>query len=365
MARSSRKTLIPSDEVGYYHVFNRCVRGAYLSAPDANPTILFDRRKRWIQARIGYLCQALAVEVCDFSLMDNHFHLILRNRPDLVPCYSDEEVALRWWHLHPMQKDSKGRPAEPRDFQLRIWTDDTVKMTLIRQQLSNISYFMKLFSEYVARRANAEDDQHGAFFEKRFKVKRLLHEQAILACSAYVNLNHVRAGITTSLELSPFTSGYERIQALLRWKRKRALNGQRTDTVTVQDETSIEGSLFLCPVRLTAGWELVTTPKHNPYPANRASHRGFLPMGLLKYLQMVDWTARHWGPDKPQRIPHHLEPILDRLQLDGDGWLKSVEQAAELYGTATGRTADLRREAVRRGRPWIHGPGRARDWPDA
>ena len=36
--------------------------------------------------------------------MVNHVHVILRNRPDVVAGWSDEEVAQRWWQLFPFKK---------------------------------------------------------------------------------------------------------------------------------------------------------------------------------------------------------------------------------------------------------------------
>ncbi len=52
----------------------------------------------------------------------------------------------------------------------------------------------------------------GRFFEGRLKCQKLLDEAAILACSVYVDLNPVRAGIADTPEGSTHTSAYERIQ---------------------------------------------------------------------------------------------------------------------------------------------------------
>ena len=40
-------------------------------------------------------------------------HVVLRNRPDVVQDWSDEEVARRWWFLFPARKDAAGQPEEP------------------------------------------------------------------------------------------------------------------------------------------------------------------------------------------------------------------------------------------------------------
>jgi hypothetical protein len=97
MARIPRKDRIENADVGVSHCINRCVRRAFLCGTDAVSGKCFDHRKQWIQDRLEFLAGVFGVDVMGFAVMSNHMHLVLRNRPDVVREWSDEEVARRWW----------------------------------------------------------------------------------------------------------------------------------------------------------------------------------------------------------------------------------------------------------------------------
>jgi hypothetical protein len=109
--------------------------------------------------------------------MSNHLYLIVYTDPATARSWSDDEVIERWQGVLPSQhkKSSSTVCAE--------W------ITERRVCLTSLSRFTKLLNEHIARRANAEDDCTGHFWESRFRSQALLDERAITAAMAYVDIN--------------------------------------------------------------------------------------------------------------------------------------------------------------------------------
>jgi hypothetical protein len=344
MARAPRREVIADGEVGIYHCVNRCVRRAYLCGRDNVTGQSFEHRREWIRERLEFLAGQFGLEVLGFAVMSNHLHVILRSRPDVVAAWSDDEAARRWWHIFPQRHDDEGNASEPTAADLRMLQADVKRFAEIRKRLSNVSWFMRCLAEPIARRANREDDCTGRFWEGRFKCLPLLDEAAVAACSVYVDLNPVRAGVAKTPEASEFTSAHERIHA--DEPRKCPAKRQR---VTPRDG-------WLSPVELDARRE-----ERSKQPRRRASHKGFLPLSQLQYLELLDWTGRQVRQDKRGAIPAELAPILDRLQLSHETWVATVQHFGKWFHRAAGRPETLAREAHRRGRHWLSGISHSRE----
>ena len=174
----------------------------------------------------------------------------------------------------------------------------------------------------------------------------------------YVDLNPIRAGKAETPESSEYTSAYERIQSLRRCQTQQADKpisiGQ---TVSKSDQqAAAEADLWLLPISLAAADVAPDAAiPSNPFPARRASNRGFLSLALGEYLQLLDWTGRQLRSDKRGTIPDQQPPILARLKLDATRWPAVVADFPRLFRSAAGRVQELVREAERRGLRWLHG----------
>lgn len=353
MPRIPRKFVFDPSEVGIYHCVNRCVRRAFLCGTDQVSGRCFDHRKEWIQRRLEFLAGQFGLDVLGFAIMSNHIHVVVRNRPDIVAGWSDDEVARRWWNIFPKRKDDAGNPAEPTDFELQMITASPERLGEVRARLTSIPWFMRCLVEPIARQANREDACSGRFWEGRYRCQPILDEAALAACLAYVDLNPIRAGIAGSPETSRFTSVYERIRALVPGHALPTKGESRSRHA--EQSGGIEGANADPDAAWLSPFELTAAANHDDVPASRASNKGCLPMTFAEYLQLLDWTGRQAREDKRGMIPHDLAPVFERLNLSGEGWLNLVCDFRRKFRRAAGTPASLSQEAAKRGCQKMHG----------
>lgn len=370
MARAVRNEVIDESTPGVYHCINRCVRRAFLCGHDPVSGRNFDHRKVLIQQRMEFLAGQFGLDVLGFSIMSNHLHVVLRNRPDVVATWSDDEVARRWWNLFPARRDENGLPAEPQPHELAMLTASAAALAERRKRLSSLSWFMRCLCEGIARQANREDKCTGRFWEGRFKCQALLDEAAILACSVYVDLNPIRAGVAATPETSKFTSAYERIKAnkeLQGAETSKSVAAKRAARATPSDakratsaEAEAKRDAWLSPIELNEAASAMPG-RSEQAPSRRASNLGFLPLNLAEYLKLLDWTGRQIRHDKRGAIPPDLQPILERLHVVGEAWVDQVQHFGRWFRRAVGRASTLSEAAVQRGRRWLQGIGHSRE----
>ena len=349
MARQARGESVDPRNIQLVHCFNRCVRRAMLCGYDSYSGKDYSHRREWFQQRMKLLAAVFGIDIVTYAIMSNHFHVILRSRPDVVQQWSDEEVARRWWTLHPARKDAEGNAAEPAESDLAPIINDPNRLAEIRRRLSDVSWWMKSLCEPIARRANREDQVTGKFWEARFRAEPILDEASLLACAVYVDLNPVRAAMAQSPEESTFTGARDRIDdlktgqpapelaSLAQWERdpERVCSG------------------WLAPIELSKDDDLGAAVDRS---GRRASRKGWLNISVTDYLEILDWTGRLIRHDKRGAIPASLKPILQRIGLKQSGWRKLITRFGRLYKRVIGLADSIAREAVRRGQSLMHAP---------
>ena len=314
---TARKEVILEGAEAVYHCVSKCVRRAYLCGIDPYTGDDHTHRKEWIKSRIRELASVFAVEVSAYAIMSNHFHIILRTRPDMAEDWPDREVAERWLKLF-----SKSRPVEddktPPQSEVKLLIGDPERMRELRQRISSLSWFMRSLNEYVSRRANQEDECKGRFWEGRFTCQTLLDESAVLACMAFVDLNPVRSGLVERLEDIDHTSMQERIEL------RRDSSGSAAWLCPIGDESPDGG-------------------------------KGLLPIMLDQYIALIDWTGKQLRLDKPDTVPDHLAILLERLEINKDRWVETVVNYGRLFHRVAGRPESIANTARQAGITWMAG----------
>jgi REP element-mobilizing transposase RayT len=203
----ARELVLPPHAVGTYHVLSRCTRRDFLLGGK------HAHRRAWVAGLLAELLDGFAIDLHAFAIMSNHVHLVLRPRPDLASSWSARQVATRGLTQIPVRSGA-GLEALPvtrtltdRYAENETWIKDH------RERLSSLTWFMRLFKQRIARRANAEDDCRGHFWESRFLSVPLLDMGAVIGCMAYVDRNPLRAQMVSDPADATFTSIAHRLCA--------------------------------------------------------------------------------------------------------------------------------------------------------
>ncbi len=329
-----RSRYVQENQEAFYHCFCRCVRRAFLSGFDPVTNQDFSHRKAWIVDRMRYLAGIFAIDVCAFAVLANHYHNILRTRPDIAASWSDREVATRWLQLCPRKPRSKGKPVPSIEDQITALLSSPHRIAQLRQRLCSLSWFMGRLNEFIARAANADDKVKGRFWESRFKCQVLLDDIALLACMAYVDLNLIRAGLAATPEDSDFTSIQERIRV---WQRanKSSVPAQAESAIHRESHPLVDS--WLCPIK------------------TNSQRRGILDMSEAEYFDLVDKSGRTIRQDKRGFINPDLSPILSRIGAKPGSWIRVVTNFGSIFRIAAGRQSNLRDFAAKIGIRWIYG----------
>lgn len=319
----ARKTLVCVETTPYYHCFGRCVRRAFLCGKDTYSGRSYEHRRAWIQERLAQLTRVFAIDLCAYALMSNHYHLVLRLKPERCDAWSDIEVVERWMQLFAgtplMRRYAKGE---------QLSQDEQATAREIvgqwRRRLSDLSWFMRCLNEHIARRANAEDGCTGHFWEARFRSQALLDDIALLRGMVYVDLNPIRASLASTIEDSHYTAARQRFEALIQGGKK-----QEGDS-----DLPILAPFFS------------DEPQEGEPP---------LPFRATDYLELLDTTSRCCVQGKRGFVSGSKPRLIERLGIDAHAWLHCMVTVRGPRHRALGSPGALRQFAATLSLKWVHG----------
>jgi REP element-mobilizing transposase RayT len=174
MARVAR--LKYSEQDAWYHLHSRIAgREGEFPLSEAVPT------RRLIET-IEHFSRVYFCEVAAFSVMGNHYHLVVKF--DGRRMVSREELRARTRIMYPSKMSQ---------LQVDAWSDE--QWEHYRQRLFDVSEYMRNIQSAYARWYNRSHQRRGRFWADRFKSVYLQNLQAVIDCMLYVELNPVRAGL--------------------------------------------------------------------------------------------------------------------------------------------------------------------------
>ncbi len=334
----ARKNQISLDATTHYHCISRCVRRHYLCGEDPLTGKDFSHRRNWIRTRIFELGEIFAIRICSYAVMSNHLHVVLCVDQERALAWDEPEVARRWLELFGGTPLVRSYIAGEKlsDAQLSAVSSLIKKY---RKRLFSISWFMRCLNEPIARWGNAEDDVTGRFWEGRFKSQALLDEAAVIAAMAYVDLNPIRAVMAETPEESDYTSIQQRIL-------------EQNPKISAGDESALEE----IPEDLRAAiGRLMPFVDQAPDGTERT-----IPYESRDYLELVDWSGRAIIEGKRGKIRDDLPPILERLKIDPDNYVRFIKRTQKhRFHSVIGAVARMRETAGEFGRTFLKGQNAA------
>lgn len=297
----SRKSQICLSATPYYHCVSRCVRRAYLCGEDKVTGKSYEHRRQWVENKMLFLTAVFAIEVCAYAIMSNHSHMVLFINQKEAESWNTYEILTRWHRIF------KGSLLTQKYLQYESLTKAEIKTVenialIYQKRLADISWFMRVLNEGIARKANQEDNCTGRFWEGRFKSQALLDEAALLTCMAYVDLNPVRANLAKTPRESNYTSVKQRIY--------HALNGEQ-------------------PCQLKP----FLTKEHQSMEA--------LPFSLLDYFRLIDVTSQSIKVGNMGSVKTKATKILTHFKIEAEKWIIMIKQFETIFHGAVGNKSSL------------------------
>jgi hypothetical protein len=144
---------------------------------------------------------------------------------------------------------------------------------------------------------------------------------------SYVDLNPVRTGIADMPETSDFTSIQERIRYYHKQLKKK-------------------GNASKAQLSAPKGLLPFTGGEHQ-------NKKQGIPFSLADYLELTDWAGRAIREDKTGAIPARLSPILERLNINPEAWLDTVQNYNNNFYNVVGTRKAIKAYSAALERQWF------------
>jgi putative transposase len=123
---------------------------------DAHTGKSFEHRRQWIVDRIKELTDIFAIDSCAYSVLSNHYHVIVHVDAEQATGWSEQQVIERWERLFSLPVIVQRYRAMETVSRAEL---DAVSELVVkwRSRLHDISWLIRCINEPIARQANQED----------------------------------------------------------------------------------------------------------------------------------------------------------------------------------------------------------------
>ncbi|TVP78982.1 MAG: transposase [Puniceicoccaceae bacterium] len=177
-----------ADSTVIYHAMSRVVGGQML---------LGKREKEVLRRMLWQVADFCGVEVLTYSIMTNHFHVLVRV-PEKDRAVSDAELLRRFKVLYPKPTKYQTASFARLETALREGTEDAEKVRAqLLARMHDLSEFMKTLKQRFSIWYNRNHNNRlGTLWMDRFKSVLVQGEgNPLQTMAAYIDLNPVRAGL--------------------------------------------------------------------------------------------------------------------------------------------------------------------------
>ncbi|MFM8190327.1 MAG: hypothetical protein ACKN85_17715, partial [Pirellula sp.] len=300
-------------------------------------------------------------------------HQILRSRPDAVKQWTDLEVARRWMTLCPKSKKCLAEgdkvvrvPITPKETQIEALAKNEKRIAVLREQLSSISWWMRLLCQKIAQRANIEDGgSMGHFWKGRFHATVIEDTDHLLGCSFYVDLNAIKAGLSLGIEDYSYTSAkvrLDRLRSKMQELEKQKQEGPPVEPIPI-DESQGKASIPQAPEskektpsekksekppvwipKISKG-EFLSVVKISGLSSDpqlhsggfRCSDKGFLDHTDKEYLDALEWCIRNKILEREGKtLPEDIPVCIKQHRFGAEVVIKQAKGFGQMYRYRTG-----------------------------
>ena len=263
--------------------------------------------REWLTEAFASWLDVLAVDLLGYAIMGNHFHLVVRTRPDVARAWSATEVRRRWMARSAINDGQPGSPATaPIGPPLAAG-----ELAAMRAELAHPGPMLKAVKEGFARRLNIQTGASGHVWEGRYHDVAMIDAGGVLACLVYVDLNPFRAGLVTEPVASEFCSA----------RHRRVVDRSAADSALGRRLHRVDG----CPLLDDSGQEL-----------------GLWSWNAVAIAEVTAATAT--AIQNPTAVlPRWVQELLPRLGVRPDAWIPRMGSGGTITGNVLGSTASRRR----------------------